>query len=117
MRDVDKSQEQLLSEVADLRRQNESLQTYKSIMDHLPVGITVCVQEDPEDLGSFRFVLRNSIAQRTTRVPNEMILGKTLRECFPEFLKTEGLRAYAEAIGTGQEMELPAVQFLIPRII
>lgn len=111
MSNTEKTKEQLIHEVAELRRQNESLQLYKEIVGHLPIGLVVCVQEDPADLGSFRFILRNSMAASITHVPEEEFIDKTVRESFPEFLETEGPGAYAKAIRTGQTQKLPNLRY------
>ena len=107
MNDAGKTTEQLIGELAELRQQSESLQFFKGLVEHIQIGVTVCVREDPDDLGSFRFVFRNSAAARITQVPDELVLGKTIREGFPDFLETEGPQAFADAIRTGQVQDLP----------
>ena len=102
---------QLEDDNSRLKKENEQLQIYKKIFDILPIGVTVCIQENPDDLGSFRFILTNPVSVEMTQFPNEKILGKTIRQALPQLLETEIPAIYAEVMQTQQVRELPELQY------
>ena len=92
----------------------------RSVYDAVPIGVSVMVLEDPNDLGSFRIIYRNKTGADLAQIPDEVILGKTLREAVPEFLETEAPAQWKMALDTGESVELPSLRYgdeLIPDAI
>ena len=73
--------------------------------------MAVPVLDDPDDLGSFRVIFRNKSAIEISRVPDELILGKTLRESVPEFLETEAPASWKKALDTGRTQTMPSLRY------
>ncbi|MCG8556482.1 MAG: response regulator [Proteobacteria bacterium] len=86
----------------------EQLEIRERVADYLPVGVTVLQWEDPADLGSFRFLWRNRAAEDSGI--NERVVGRTLRESFPDTMASDAPQVYARAIETGKVQRLPQLR-------
>ena len=82
-----------------------------AIIEFLPVGVAIYVLEDPDDLGSFRCRFRNAAAAEISRAPDDLLLGKTIRESVPELLETDSPKTWALALRTEQVQKLPASHY------
>ena len=105
------TRQEFTGEISRLREQVQVLETYRRVVESLPVGLTICKQEDPDDLGSIRFLAANPAAGEASGVPVEAFVGKTIRESFPGLLETDIPRIYAKAIRTQRPQTLPQVRY------
>jgi PAS domain S-box-containing protein len=98
------------------RRVEERARVYEAVFNGAQVGLDVWTLEDPNDLGSFRFVVSNPAAGRITGVPREEVLGRTIAETYPALLETEIPRVLAEVIHSGRARDLGEVRYGDQRI-
>jgi PAS domain S-box-containing protein len=98
------------------RSAEERARLYEAVFNSAQIGLNVWKLEDPEDLGSFRFVVSNPAAGRITGLPREEVLGKTIAETHPAILQTEVPRVLAEVIRSGKARDLGAVRYGDERI-
>ena len=89
----------------------DSHEIMRAAFDRLPVGVAIQVLEDPDDLGSFRLLLRNKTAVEISQMPDELVMGKTLRESLPKVLETELPALLKKALDTGQPQSLPDLRY------
>ena len=82
-----------------------------NLIEFLPIGVAVYTLEEPGDLGSFRCRHRNAAATEISRVPDELLLGKTIRESVPALLDTDIPASWELALRTGQVQKLPAFRY------
>lgn len=68
MKDEDKTKEQLISEIAELRRQNAELQFYKHVLDQLPVCTIIYDKSE-------KVIYRNNASERIDGYGTEELLG------------------------------------------
>ena len=69
--DSHKTETALLRELSPLRERVAELEVYSRVFEHLPQGVSVWFLEDPDDVGSFRFVACNPDNSRTVGVSLE----------------------------------------------
>jgi PAS domain S-box-containing protein len=89
----------------------ERTRLYEELFDAARVGLNVWRLEDPEDLGSFRFVISNAAAGQISGVPREEVLGKTMAEARPGLLQTDIPRVLAEVVRWGKARDLGEVRY------
>ncbi len=80
---------QLSAEVAERKRAEATIRIYRDIVDNMHNGVTVMRLDDPDDLGSFRFILGNRGAERATGQPIEPILHQRIDQAVPVLMETE----------------------------
>jgi PAS domain S-box-containing protein len=80
---------QLSAEVAERKKAEATIRIYRDIVDNMHSGVTVMRLDDPDDLGSFRFILGNRGAQRATGQPIEPILHQRIDQAVPVLMETE----------------------------
>jgi PAS domain S-box-containing protein len=98
------------------RLADERARLYEAVFNGAQIGLNVWKLEDPDDLGSFRFVISNPAAGRITGVPRDDVLGKTIAETHPAVLQTEVPRVLAEVIRSGKVRDLGEVRYGDERI-
>ena len=96
---------------SELETANQSLQIANTVVERVPIGVAVLELEDPDDLGSFRFLVFNPASAEALNMPIESLIGTTISESSPQLLETEVPSAYAKAIRTGEVQELPEVRY------
>lgn len=94
----------LQEEVSERRRAEEGIRLYREIIEHMPIGAQVWHLEDADDAGTFRLISVNPAG-----LVKEDLLGKTLSESFPAFLKTGLPEMGAEVVRTGKARDLGEV--------
>ena len=109
--DNHKTRADLLEELASLRQRVAELEVYSRFFEHLPRGASVWVLEDPDELGSFRFVACNPANTKHVGAPMGPYVGTTMAESFPAALETDLPAKYREVIRTGQSVDLPEVRY------
>jgi len=71
---------------------------FQTFFERIPVGALVWELEDDEDLGSFRLVAANQAANLTSGHDVVSLIGTTMEESFPDFLKTDVPGKLREAV-------------------
>ena len=84
----------------------ESSSVFKSVVEQIPIGIGIWEINDPDDLGSSRYLYRNPAAHQATDAPLHRVIGATIRESFPRLMETELPMTIAEVGRTGEPREL-----------
>lgn len=81
------------------------IELLRRMVDGSNLAMQVYRLEDPNDLGSFRFLETNRAAARHAGVPYEVLradLGKTLRAFVPGILESEAPARYKRVLDSGQ---------------
>jgi PAS domain S-box-containing protein len=98
-------------DVTESRRVEQELRFAGEIMQATPVGLLVWRLEDREDLESFRLVAGNRAAESMTGIPVTEILGRRMREIFPNLHDTPLPEACRKIILEGVEKDLGEIQY------
>jgi signal transduction histidine kinase len=104
---VDKSDGR--SDPEDIDASDQSLDSpsvYKSVVEQIPIGISIWEINDADDVGSIRYLYRNLAAHQATNATLHRVIGATIRESFPRLIETELPATIAEVARSGQPMEL-----------
>jgi PAS domain S-box-containing protein len=98
---------------AELERQQaaERLQLYVDVVRNAQFGVVVWQLEDLNDPGSFRLLIANPAASKTTGFNFEPLIGQTMAEGFPMLLQTPLVRQYVEVACGGQALDLGEVSY------
>jgi len=84
----------------------DSRSVYKSVVEQIPIGISIWEINDADDVGSIRYLYRNPAAHQATNATLHRVIGATIRESFPRLIETELPATIAEVARSGQPMEL-----------
>ncbi len=95
------------------RRQHAEteMRRYADIVRNIQIGLNVWQLHDAADLTSFRLVATNPVASLVSGIALEPLLGKTLPEVFPRIFQTDLPRRFAEAIRSGEAIDLGDVRY------
>ena len=105
--DLQNVRDQLGTEGADAPdRSPDSSSVYKSVVEQIPIGISIWEINDPDDLGSICYLYRNQAAHQATDASLHRVIGATIREGFPDLMATELPNSIAEVARTGRRREL-----------
>jgi len=105
--DLQNVRDQLGTEGADAPdRSLDSSSVYKSVVEQIPIGISIWEINDPDDLGSICYLYRNQAAHQATDASLHRVIGATIREGFPDLMATELPNTIAEVARTGRRREL-----------
>ena len=98
---------------AELERQQpaERLQIYADVVQNAQVGVVVSQLEDRNNPGSFRLLIANSAASKTTGFDFAPLIGTTMAESFPMLLQTPLVHQYVEVVRTQQALDLGEVPY------
>ena len=99
-----KRREELLVEIGERKKVEESIRVYVEIVRNMPIGLNVWRLENPADPRSFRLIATNPAVQRFTGADLEKSIGKSMTEIFPYLSQIPDV--YAEVIATGAPKEL-----------
>jgi len=89
----------------------ENVGIYESILKNMQIGVDIWRLENMADPGSLRLIFSNPATEQITGVPRKDVVGKTMAEAFPEGLKTELSKIYAEVIRCGKAKDLGEVRY------
>jgi signal transduction histidine kinase len=105
--DLQNVRDQLGTEGADAPdRSLDSSSVYKSVVEQIPIGISIWEINDPDDLGSICYLYRNQAAHQATDASLHRVIGATIREGFPDLMATELPNTIAEVARTGRPREI-----------
>ena len=82
-----------------------------TLIEFLPVGVAIYTLENPADLGSFRCRFRNAAAAEISRTPDDLLIGKSIRDSIPELLQTDSPKTWELALRLGKVQKLPAFHY------
>jgi len=88
-----------------------SLRFANAIMQETPIGIIVWRLGDRKNLESFHAVAANRAAELLTGIPADEVIGRPMREIFPNLLDTPLPEAYRQVIEEGVERDLGEIQY------
>ncbi|MBX3051655.1 MAG: PAS domain-containing protein [Caldilineaceae bacterium] len=104
-RDEIRRQNALLStEVTERKRAEDTIRIYRDIVDNMPSGVYVIRRDDPDDLGSFRFILGNRGADRATGQPIGPLLNQRIDEAIPVLMETEFPAVYKRVLDSQERV-------------
>ncbi len=95
---------ELLQEISERKKVEESIRVYMEIVKNIPIGLNVWHMENEKDFNSFKLIATNPAVKRFTGVSLEESIGKMMKEIFP-FL-TEVPHIYAEVIRSGKARDM-----------
>lgn len=108
----------IIEDVSALKRAQSELaaqkERFQGIFELTDSG--VAVYEVVDDGADFRFTEYNPAAERIDKLSREQVIGRTLRECFPNIEEMGLLDALREAWRTGNAVELPLIEYSDDRI-
>ena len=107
-KDKNKTREQLIDELITLR---EDLQIYESVIDKIPLGLTVWSLEDINDPASFRLIASNLSAKKSSDTIYGEPRGTDIGKASSSLLETIDPSLYIEAVRTGQVKRLPDLEY------
>jgi len=92
---------QLIRHQVELVAANQLLQ---SVVDHTPAGLALFTPILDADgaIVDFRYTLTNAANAETTRTPVEAMVGRPLREVFPDIVHTDVFETMARVVQTGE---------------
>jgi PAS domain S-box-containing protein len=98
---------------AELERQQtaERLQLYADVVRNAQFGVVVWQLEDLNDPGSFRLLIANPAASKTTGFDFEPLIGRTMAEGFPMLLQTPLVHQYMKVVRDRQALDLGEVSY------
>ena len=99
-----KRREELLLEITERKKVEDSIRVYAEIVRNMPIGLNVWQMENPKDPRSFRLIATNPAVQRFTGVNLEGSIGRSMVDIFPYLSEIPNL--YAEVIATDKPKEL-----------
>ncbi len=99
-----KRREELLLEITERKKVEESIRVYVEIVRNMPIGLNVWQMENPQDPRTFRLIATNPSVKRFTGVDLGSSIGKNMLDIFPYLSEIPNL--YAEVISTGKPKEL-----------
>lgn len=87
------------------RQLNDSEDRFRKMFDHMNSGVAIY---KPVDAGTdFKFVEFNKAAEKITRIKKKDVIGKTLKQKFPNMDKAPLFRALLNINETGEDIYLP----------
>jgi signal transduction histidine kinase len=98
--------------VTDESGLDASHRLYASIIESLPLPLSVWCVEDPTDARSATLVAYNPTAERSAGVSLAHGIGKSAEELFPRAMDTELSELLTQVAASGKPAELPAFRFL-----
>lgn len=98
---------------AELERQQtaERLQLYADVVRNAQFGVVVWQLEDFNEPGSFRLLIANPAASKTTGFNFEQLIGRTMAEGFPMLLQTPLVHQYVKVVRDRQALDLGEVSY------
>jgi signal transduction histidine kinase len=117
-RDEDKTREQLLGELRELRHtqshkgQHPEVEFCHRLFDRFPSGLTIWRLENTRDIGSFTRLWGNAAASSRGAVALNAPAGQSIREAHPEFLDGAGPALFYDAILSGKVTTVEALEYI-----
>jgi PAS domain S-box-containing protein len=107
---------ELETEIQRRRRAEEEIRRYADIVLSIQVGILVWRLEDAQRPESLLLVAANPAATRTTGLPADTLIGRTLLEIFPRVAGLDLAHRLAEVTRTGTSADLGCFTYEDERI-
>lgn len=95
---------QLTAEIIERTKAETTIRMYQDIVDNMHSGVYVIQLEDPNDLGSFRFILGNRGAEIATGQPIEPVLNQRIDQAAPMLMETEFPAIYKKVLDSRQRL-------------
>lgn len=106
----------LAQDITARQRAEEQTRFYADTVKNIPIGMAVWRLEDLDDVRTFRLVSVNPAALPLTGRTEEELLGKSMWEVFPVFMRTGIPETYREVILSGKAKDLGEVRYGDERI-
>jgi PAS domain S-box-containing protein len=100
-------------DITPLKQAQARVQLYGDIVKRMQIGLLVWQLTDLHDTQSFQLVECNPAAQEMLQVPGAIadLLGKPMKEVFPDLLDSAFPKIYAEVVRSGRERDLGEVRY------
>lgn len=98
-------------DITEKKRVLEELKLYGDVVKNTQIAILIWRLEDPKDLGSFRLIAANPVADQVVGTNMQRFVGKPMRESFPHYLETKYPSNYRDVIQKGKSMDFGELRY------
>ena len=88
-----------------------NIQLYADVVKNIQIAFLIWRLEKKGDPKSFRLIATNPIASQITGLDMSQLVGKTMAECFPQFMETIYPKVYMQVIETGEKKDIGEMRY------